>query len=214
MKSRNLKTTYDLIVSNYRIEPLENGKFLHSFTPASTDTVYQFIANGTSELEEGMHYNVGYSDGDYCKRDVDLSCISKASDVNPTLSYLFARQLSSENSRTNKAKNDERVTHKETSGYYWGKKYAWREYGLAISKGAFYKYLKEIEHPSTPCLTINPDLPYANNEQSTAYLDDGLLDSIEQLIMTAEKVTKAMYKSPLYSKRFAIDGLTAISDKK
>jgi len=45
MKSRELKTIYDLIASNYQITEIDDGKFLHSFTPMTTDTKYQFIAN-------------------------------------------------------------------------------------------------------------------------------------------------------------------------
>ena len=170
--------------------------------------------NGTPEIEVGERYNIGYSEDGFGNKVVDLSCLSKNSEVNPNISYLFASQFSAERSRTNRAKNDERVTHEASEGYYWGKKYARREYGLVISKGAFYGYLDEIGHPRVNCLTVNPNLGFTNNEQSVAYLDDGLEEAMAELIKTAKKVTKVMYKSPLYSKRFSIRGITAISDKK
>lgn len=42
MKSRDLKTIHDLIATNYQKLDLGNGRFLHTFQPATTDTTYQF----------------------------------------------------------------------------------------------------------------------------------------------------------------------------
>ncbi|WP_045459893.1 hypothetical protein [Vibrio hyugaensis] len=214
MKSRDLNTIHDLIVSNYRIEAIGGGKFLHSFTPATTPTVYKFIANGAPEVEEGQRYNIGYFVDEEDNRIVDLSALSKNTEVNPIISLLFAKEESKGKHAINKGKNDERVKHDVEDGYYWGKKYAWREYGLVVPKQVFYDYLKEIEHPHIECETINPDLPFTANEKSIAYLDDGLAEAIEALIDSAEKVTKTLYKSPLFSRRFTIRGIAAITDKK
>lgn len=214
MKSRELNTIQDLIVSNYKITSNGDGKFTHTFTPESTDTVYTFTANGTPELEIGEHYSIGFHIDDSGKKIVDLSCVAKNQGVNPTLSYLFAQQEAQDKHTINKEKNDTRVTHNMKDGYYWGKKYAWREFGMVIPKGAFHAYLKEIKHPTTTCVTVNPDLPYMNNDHSIAYKEDGLAKAIEELITSAVQVTSARYESPLYSKRFMIKAISAITDKK
>lgn len=213
MKSRDLKTIHDLIVSNYNIEPIANDKFKHTFTPMTTDTVYTFYANGSPEIEEGEHYNIGYYTDDFGDNIVDISCLSKCSSINPKFSYAYACEISRGKHKINKQKNNDRVTHKATDGYYWGKKYAWREYGLVISKEAFYAYLNEVGHPQVECYTENPDMPYSNSP-SIAYKDEGLKKAMEDLINTAVKVTNTKYKSPLYSKQFAIKGIEAITDKK
>ena len=43
MKSRDLLTVHDLIISNYTVNtvPLSNGKFRHSFTTATTGKLYE-----------------------------------------------------------------------------------------------------------------------------------------------------------------------------
>ncbi|QFU21481.1 hypothetical protein FM038_004525 [Shewanella eurypsychrophilus] len=213
MKSRKLNTIQDLIVSNYSISSNGDGKFTHSFTPENTDTVYSFVANGTPELEAGEHYSIGF----YIEDDnkiVDLSCVAKNQGVNPVLSYLFAQQEALDKHAVNKEKNDTRVTHQAVDGYYWGKKYAWREFGMHLPQGAFHAYLKEIDHPTVPCLTINPDLPYASNDRSMAYNEEGLTDAIEALVTSAIRVTPARFESPLYSKRFMIKAISAVTDKK
>lgn len=214
MKSRELKTIYDLIVRDYKIEPSSNGKFIHSFKPSTTDTVYQFEANGTPEVIEGERYNIGFYEDKHGNRIIDTSCLSKNTEVNPMLSYLYATKLSEGKHDVNKGKNDARVTHTAQNSYYWGKKYAWREYGLVISKDAFYAYLKEIKHPTIECITENPDMSFNSNDSSIAYKEDGLADAIHSLIASAEKSTKVRFKSPLYSKQFTIRGIEAITDKK
>jgi hypothetical protein len=213
MKSRELKTIHDLIVSDYKIVPIGNGKFIHSFKPATTNTVYQFEANGTPEVTEGERYNIGFYDDEHGNKVIDTSCLSKNAEVNPMLSYLYATKLSEGKHEVNKSKNDNRVSHAVKDGYYWGKKYAWREFGLVISKDAFFAYLKEIKHPAVNCITNNSDMAFSN-EPSTAYKEDGLADAVNALISSAVKVTKVRFKSPLYSKQFVIRGIEAITDKK
>ncbi|WP_394209517.1 hypothetical protein [Enterovibrio calviensis] len=213
MKARDLKTIYDLIVTEYKMVHLGEGRFLHTFKPKTTNTIYQFEANGTPEMEENARYNIGYRDGKDGQRIIDLSCISKSDSVNPMLSYLYSQEFSKERHNVNKAKNDDRVTHGAKDGYYWGKKYAWREFGLVISKDAFYAYLEQIGHPKVPCTTANPAMAFSN-DPSTAYKEEGLAEAMELLITTAEKKTKALYSSPHYNKRFNIRGVDAITDKK
>lgn len=213
MKSRDLKTIHDLIVSDYKIVPNGNGKFTHTFKPATTDTVYQFEANGTPEVAEGERYNIGFYEDEDGNKIIDTSCLSKNTEVNPMLSYLYAMKLSEGKHDVNKGKNDDRVSHTAQDGYYWGKKYAWREFGLVISKDAFFAYLKEIKHPTVECITRNPDMPFSN-DPSTAYKEEGLADAVNSLIASAVKVTKVRFKSPLYSKQFVIRGIEAITDKK
>ena len=214
VKSRKLNTIHDLIVSTYQIKPLGDGKFEHSFTPATTDTVYKFIANGTAEVEEGERYNIGYYVDDNGDKIIDLSALSKNTEVNPIISLLFAKEQAKGKHVINKDKNDQRVHHDATDGYYWGKKYAWREYGLVVPKKVFYDYLSEIDFPTVNCETINPDLAFTSNEKSIAYKDEGLEKAIDDLIMSAKKETKTLYKSPLFSRRFTIRGISAITDKK
>ncbi|PSU69822.1 hypothetical protein C9J22_13165 [Photobacterium phosphoreum] len=214
MKSRELHTIQDLIVSNYTITSNGDGKFTHTFTPENTNTLYSFIANETYELEQGEHYSIGFYIGDKGNKIVELSCVAKNQGVNPMLSFLFAQQEAEGKHAVNTEKNNTRVTHKATDGYYWGKKYAWREFGMAIPKGAFHAYLAEVGHPTVPCFTSNPALPYSNNDYSIAYKEEGLAKVIEDLITSAVKVTAARYESPLYSKRFMIKAISAITDKK
>lgn len=213
MKSRDLYTIHDLIASNYTITPLSNGKFLHSFTPKTTQTVYEFEANSAPIIEEGERYNIGYTVDKKGRNIIELSALSKTAEVNPFFSYAFAQQIARENFSAEKAKNDQRVSHNAKDGYYWGKKYAWRMFGAVISKEAFYNYLEEINHPSVPCVTNNPDLPY-QSEPSTAYKEEGLEEAMRNLISSAKKVSPAYYKSPLYSRKISIKGVKAITDKK
>lgn len=56
MKSRDLLTTHNLIASNYTITQIAPGKYLHTFTPATTSTVYEFEANAADVITEGEHY--------------------------------------------------------------------------------------------------------------------------------------------------------------
>ena len=212
MKSRELLTIHDLIASNYEITKLASGRYLHQFTTATTDTIYEFEANATPVVIEGERYNIGYT----VKRGrniIDISALSLTSQVNPMLSFLAAQHIARGNYATEKAKNDQRVTHSATDGYYWGKKYAWRMFGTVIAKNAFFNYLTEIGHSSVPCITRDPDLPYSN-EESIAYAENGLEDAVKNLITSATKTTSAYFSSPLYSKKFAIKGINAITDKK
>ena len=214
MKSRDLNTTHDLIVSNYRISPTQGGKFRHTFTPKNTSTVYEFEANSAPLVKNGERYNIGYHVDSSGRNIVDVSALSKTSIVNPMFSFSVAQQLARQNRGAEKAKNDQRVSHSGKGGYYWGKKYAWRMFGTVIGKEAFYSYLEEIMHPSVPCITTNPDLPFSSRDSSTAFKEVGLEDAMRKLISSAVKVSGAYYKSPLYSKKFSVRGLNAITDKK
>lgn len=213
LKSRGLFTINDLIASNYTITKLVSGKYRHQFTPATTATAYEFEANATPVIIEGERYNVGYTVDSVGRNIVDLSALSPTSQVNPMFSFLAAQHIARGNFGIEKAKNDQRVSHAATDGYYWGKKYAWRMFGTVIAKSAFFEYLDEIGHPSISCFTRDPDLPYSNDE-STAYAEDGLEDAIRNLIASAVKASPAYFKSPLYSRRFAIRGINALTDKK
>jgi hypothetical protein len=212
MKSRELFTTHDLIASNYEITKISAGNYLHKFTPATTKTVYEFEASSAAVIVEGERYNVGFIvEGG--RNIVDLSALSLTSIINPMLSYLAAQQIAKGNFLIEKTKNDERVTHDAVDGYYWGKKYAWRMFGTVIAKEAFYKYLDEIAHPRVECFTRDPDFAYSN-DKSTAYAQDGLEDAVRSLIETAERVSPAYFKSPRYSKKFSINGINSVTDKK
>lgn len=217
MKSRNLKTIYDLIAANYNKTQLPNGKFLHTFTPSTTNTVYEFEANSADEIVVGEHYNIGFNEVGG-KKIVDLSCLSVATRHNKFLSYTFAIAMSENNHTSNKKKNDQRVTHSATSGYYWGKKYAWREFGLVLPQQVFYKYLALINHPAVACQTVEPSSPFKNNQPSIAYLETGIQTAIDNLIDSAVRVGNGtFYISHLYDSgntKFTIKGINAITDKK
>lgn len=216
MKSRDLKTIHDLIVTNYQKHDLGNGRYLHTFQPATTDTTYQFEANFENELVPGERYNIGFTEVGGVKM-VDISCVSKSSVVNQYISYECAKLVSREKHDENKGKNDSRVNYAVQNDYYWGKKYAWREFGLVIPKDVFYKYLLDcVNHPNIPCTVTTPGYPIGDD--SIAFADKGLEKAIEDLISTATRIKDGPYfKSPLYfngDKRFTIRGISAITDKK
>jgi hypothetical protein len=213
MKSRELLTIHDLIASNYTITKLASGSYRHQFTPATTATIYEFEANSTPALIVGERYNIGYTVDSAGRNIVDLSTLSPTSQINPILSFMAAQHIAEGNRVTEKAKNDDRVRHSAKDDYYWGKKYAWRMFGTVIPQSAFHQYLDEIGHPSVPCITRDPDLPYGNDE-SIAYAEQGLEDAIKNLITSATKASPAYFKSPLYSKKFSIKGINALTDKK
>ena len=212
MKSRELKTIHDLIVTNYQKKDLGNGRYLHTFQPATTDTIYQFEANVEDVVIEGERYNIGFTEDDGVKT-IDTSCLSKCSVLDKDFSYQYARNMSKQKHE----ENDSRVKYSATDGYYWGRKYAWREYGLALPREAFESYLIEcIGHPYIECQVITEGYP--QGDDSIAFLDDGLADAIDDLIQSAIIVNKGPYfKSPLYfggKRRFTIKGVPAITDKK
>jgi len=182
MKSRALLTTPDLIASNYTTTSIGNGRFIHSFTPSTTATVYEFEANAGNYITNGQRYNIGYEviDG---KNIVDTECISKTSIVNKYISYATAQHEALNKHDINKGNNDTRVIHTATDGYYWGKKYAWREFGMCLPSGAFHEYLKFINHPTIVCKTVTPGYPVGDD--SFAYLEAGLQKAIEDLIDSA-----------------------------
>ena len=130
MKSRTLLTIHDLIASNYTITKLPSGKYLHQFTPATTSTIYEFEANETPVITTGERYNIGYTVDLSGRNVIDQSALSLTSQVNPMLSFLAAQHIAQGTLAAEKAKNDQRVTHSATDGYYWGKKYAWRMFNL------------------------------------------------------------------------------------
>lgn len=211
MKSKDLRTIHDLIVTDYTISPLANGMFRHRFRPATTDTMYEFEANAVPVVKEGERYNIGYRQIDGLNV-IDRSALSLSSATDPIFSLLASRKIAAEQYDEERAKNDRRVTHAGTNGYYWGKKYAWRMFGASIAKDAFYAYLEEIGHTAVLCTTQDPDFP-SGNSQSIAYAEAGLEQAMEDLIMSAVK-TGRYYRSPLYSKSFTINGLNAITHKK
>lgn len=215
MKPRYLHTQHDVVIRNYQIDPrpLPNGRFRHSFNPLTTATVYEFEASSNPVLTNGDRYSIGYEvvNG---RNIIDVAALGLAGNFNKWLSFGVAQQYSTNILVENKSKNDTRVMHTATDGdYYWGKKYAWRRYGLFVAKNAFYSYLDEIGHPSIPCVTSNPDLGMIGNENSVAYADAGLAWAAEQLVSTA--VPNGRYfTSALYSKKFQIRAIEAITDKK
>lgn len=208
MKSRDLLTTPVLIVSNYQIVPHPSGRFLHSFTPETTPTVYQFLANREAVLEAGERYNIGYSIDENGANWVDVSATAKADDVDPQVSYYVARKLGKEAFSVETQKSNDRVTHNAKDGHYLGKKYAWRIYGMAVARDTFDAYLEDINHPSVPCFT--------EGSPSVAYKEAGLEAAIKALIDSAVRVGGNRFRSPLLpSKRwFQIKGISAITDKK
>lgn len=207
MKSRELLTTPVLIVTSYTVAPHPGGKFLHSFTPETTSTVYQFIANLEPALEEGQRYNIGYNEIDGVNW-VDISATAKADDVDQHKSYYVSRLLGEELRAVETQKSDERVVHSASGGHYLGKKYAWRIYGMAVARDTFEAYLDDIRHPSVPCMT--------EDSPSLAYENEGLEAAMQALIQSATRVGGNRFSSPLLpSKRwFQIKGLSAITDKK
>lgn len=208
MKSRDLLTTPVLIVSNYKIVPHPSGKFLHFFTPETTSTVYQFLANKEVVLEAGERYNIGYSVDDDGVNWVDVSATAKADDVDPQVSYYVARKLGKEAFAVETQKSDDRVTHKAKDGHYLGKKYAWRIYGMAVARDTFDAYLEDIKHPSVPCFT--------EGSPSVAYKEAGLESAMKALIDSAVRVGGNRFRSALLPSKnwFQIKGISAITDKK
>jgi hypothetical protein len=207
MKSRELFTTPVLIVTKYKILPIPSGKFLHSFTPKNTNTIYQFIANQEPVLENGQRCNIGYTVDDGVNW-VEISAISKAVQVDQYRSFEASRQHGEEIRELETRKSDERVRHGATDGHYLGKKYAWRIYGMAVARGTFDAYLENIKHPAVSCVT--------EGTPSVAYKDDGLHAAMKALIYSATRVGEGRFYSPLLPSQrwFQIKGLSSITDKK
>ncbi len=207
MKSRELLTTPVLIVTGYKIVPHPGGKFLHSFTPETTNTVYQFIANQEPLLDEGERYNIGYTVEDGLNW-VDVSASAKADHVDQDKSYYVSRLLGEELREVETQKSDERVQHKARDGHYLGKKYAWRIYGMAVARDTFDTYMSDIGHPAVDC--------YTDGSPSIAYKETGLEEAMTALIKSATRVNGNRFQSPLLpsKKWFQIKGLSAITDKK
>jgi hypothetical protein len=207
MKSRELRTTPVLIVTNYKIVPHAAGKFLHSFTPETTCTVYQFIANQVPLLESGQRYNIGYK-VDSGVNWVDVAATAKAGAVDKVKSFYVAKLLGEEARAVETQKSDDRVVHQVRDGHYLGKKYAWRIYGMAIARDAFDAYLSDIKHPTVSCLT--------EGSISVAYKEAGLAAAIDALCATAIGISGNRFRSTLMPSKnwFQIKGISAITDKK
>ncbi len=207
MKSRELHTTPVLIVTNYRVVPHASGKFLHSFTPETTNTTYRFIANQEPVLECGQRYNIGYwvENGEYW---VDVAATAKADAVDKDKSFYVAKILGEELRAVELKKSGERVVHQAKDGHYLGKKYAWRIYGMAIPREAFDTYLSDINHPTVPCST--------EGSTSIAYKEDGLEAAIDALRESAVRINGNRFRSSLMKSKkwFQIKGISAITDKK
>lgn len=209
MKSRELHTTPVVIVTNYTITPDLSGKYLHTFTPKNTDTLYQFVANHETLLIEGERYNIGFTVEQGIKW-VDISACAKADEVNPPVSHYVARHLGEQNREAETRKSDARISHTATNGHYLGRKYAWRIYGMAVARDTFDDYLSEIDHPRIRCHT--------DGSPSIAYIDQGIEAAMDTLIKSCVKVGRAgnRFKSHyLPSKKwFTVKGISAISDRK
>ena len=207
MKSRELLTTPVLIVTNYTIVPHAAGKFLHSFTPETTSTVYQFLANQEPVLESGQHYNIGYT-MDNGVNYVDIAATAKADAVDKDKSFYVAKLLGEEARNVETQKSDERVVHQAKEGHYLGKKYAWRIYGMAIAREAFDTYLNDIKHPTVPCFT--------EGSSSVAYKEAGLEAAVDALRASATRINGNRFRSTLMPSKdwFQIKGISAITDKK
>lgn len=214
MKPKELHTIHDVIVTDYTITPIPGatGLYLHRFRPATTQTWYEFEANQVAVVKEGDRYNIGFTLASGGKRIIERSALSPSGMVSPMFSYMAAQEIAKQQYAEEREKNDRRVSHGATDDYYWGKKYAWRMFGACIAQDAFYAYLEEIGHTAVLCVTSDPDYP-SSNTQSTAYAETGLEDAVKNLITSATKVG-AYYKSPLYSRKFTIKGINAITHKK
>lgn len=212
MKPRALHTVPDVIVTDYTITMLPTGMFLHRFHPATTATIYEFEGNATPRLKAGSRYNIGYTVTPDGRNVVDPSTLSPAETVNPLFSFHLAKEYARQQYEVERENNDRRVTHSGTGDYYWGKKYAWRMFGACIPKTAFYAYIDEIKHPSIPCVTSEIGYPPSN---SIAYAETGLEEAVYKLITSATLVKDGpYYRSPLYSKKFVIEGINGITHKK
>ena len=213
MRSRDLKTKPEIIVSNYTIVPHSSGQFLHRFTPNSTSTIYQFCGAEDPRLEEGKAYNIGYSTDEDGQNRVDTSSIAKADDVVPLASHQYARQCGEQIRAVETQNSDERITHTATDGHYLGKKYAWRIYGMALPREDFDAYLEEIDHPSVPCVIQTQD---STESPSTAYKEEGLETAIDTLIDSCTRIRGIRFCSTLFPSKnyFFVKGIPAITDKK
>lgn len=209
MKSRELKTTPVLIVSNYVICPDSSGRWLHKFTPESTSTVYQMIANKEPIFLVGERYNIGYETESGINW-VDISATSRADVVEPTVSHYVASKLGQQRKHTETQKSNDRVVHSAIDGVYLGKKYAWRIYGMALARDTFDEYLNAIDHPRVSCLT--------DGSPSIAFKDEGIRVAVDALIASCIRVGNVgnRFSSSLLPRKkwFMVKGLEAITDKK
>ncbi|MFZ2269490.1 MAG: hypothetical protein WAV95_18095 [Azonexus sp.] len=180
---------------------------MHTFTPETTSTIYQFIANQEPLLDAGQRYNIGYEVRDG-RNWVDISATAKADLVDKNSSFYVAKTLGEQCRDVETQKSVQRVVHSAKDGRYLGKKYAWRIYGMAIAREAFDTYLEDIQHPSVPC--------YTEDSPSVAYKEEGLAEAMEALRQSAVHINGNRFKSPLMPSKswFQIKGISAITDKK
>lgn len=207
MKSRQLHTVPVVVVNNYQVTPHQDGKFLHSFTPESTQTVYQFLSNREPILVDGERYSLGYTvDGGI--NWVDVSAIAEAEAVDPESSFYVAKVLGQELREVEVLKSSVRVTYAAKEGLYLGRKYAWRIYGMAVPREVFDFFLEHTGHPQVPCFT--------DGSPSVAYKEDGLAAAVEKLRASLKKVANNRFTSPLVPQKkwFHVKGIHAITDKK
>mgnify|MGYP001825383560 CR=1 FL=1 len=207
MKSRELKTTPEVIVTNYTFKLLPSGETLHRFTPQNTETVYQFFDSDEPRLKVGKAYSLGYLTV-HGINWVDVTTIAPADKVNPYLSHRAARHLGELIREVETRKSNERVKQSATNGHYLGCKYAWRIYGMSVSDEAFSAYLDGIGHPSVSCTTLGTP--------SIAYKEEGLEAAIDALIDSCIRIRGNRFRSPLLpsKKHFKVKGIDAITDKK
>jgi hypothetical protein len=209
MKPREILTAPIVIVSNYKITVGETGEYLHQFTPKSTSTQYMFFGPKEPLLINGERYNIGYR-RTHNQNIVDMSFTCIASEVNPKYSHLYAKEEGGKIAFAEISKSDCRVAHDADDGHYLGRKYAWRIYGMALSRKTFDDYLGYIKHPRVSCFT--------DGSRSFAYLNDGIDTAIDYFIDSCERVGKSSnrFKSKLFpiKKWFNVKAVNAITDRK
>lgn len=209
MKSRELKTVPLLVVADYKIIKQSSGKYLHSFHPASTDTLYQFEGAEGPILKNGRRYNISYFENGE-KNWVDVSSIADAADVDPQESFLVSRTFGEKLREVETSKSRTRVTVKggDPGNAYLGKKYAWRIYGMALARDTFDDLLAVIGHPTVACMT--------DGAPSIAYAESGIHDAMKRLFDSLIPKGGNRFSSPILPKRawFQVKGVTAITDKK
>lgn len=114
------------------------------------------------------------------------------------------RFLANRQAPMERAKNDRRVTHEVGTGYYWGRKYAWRVFGMMMKKHQFAQFLAEIGHPTIPCLVRDSRPNQTRLNPSIAYLEDGLRETVERLVRSSSRVSHWEYRSPHFSMPFSL----------
>lgn len=137
-----------------------------------------------------------------------IPSIVKADLVTPTDSQYVARMLGEFMRKKETDKSERRVIHLAKDGRYLGKKYAWRIYGMALSKKVFSEYLDAIGYPSVPCTTLGT--------QSVAYKEAGLVDAMDKFIDSCTRKGKKRFKSIYLPNKgaFVVRAIKTIMDDK